>query len=245
VLVADDETRVGILLRCALRQVGFAVWLAVDGPEAVQLYQRRREQIDLVLLDVCLPGLDGPETLQAMRRIDAQVLCCFMSAYRGVCSAAELAQLGVARFFAKPFALSELVQELWLLTARAEAWAMPEQAPPRECPAPMNPGTERRAAVRYVGAQEISCTPIQEFRTRGCWWGRLRDVSVSGVRLLLNRRFEPGTLLVLDVPGSVGEDGHQLFACVVRVAPGAGGGWELGCTFTQRLTENELRALCS
>jgi CheY-like chemotaxis protein len=236
---------VGILLRCALRRVGFAVWLAVNGPEAVQLYQQRREQIDLVLLDVCLPEMDGPETLRALRRIDAQVLCCFMSGYRGVCPEEELAELGVARFFTKPFALAQLVQELWLLAARAEAWALPEEAPLLERLAAGRPGVERRAAVRSLGTQEISCAPVKEFQTRDRWWGRLQDVSVSGVRVFLRRRFEPGTLLVLEVPGSVGEDPRRLLARVVRVAPGAGGGWELGCTFTQRLHADDLRALCS
>jgi CheY-like chemotaxis protein len=223
--------------------VGFAVWLAADGSEAVQLYRRRREQIDLVLLDVCLPVLDGPETLRALRRIDAQVLCCFMSAYRGVCREEELAELGVARFFAKPFALAQLVQELWLLAARAQAWALPERVPPLEGKATGRPKVERRAAVRHLGGQELSCTAAEASRARDRWWGRLCDVSVTGVRLLLNRRFEPGTLLVLDLPSSVREEGRGLLARVVRVTPAANGRWELGCAFTRRLDTDELEAL--
>ena len=55
------------------------MWLAVDGDDALDLYQRHRAEIDLVLLDVQMPGLDGPRTLDALREFDPDVLACFMT----------------------------------------------------------------------------------------------------------------------------------------------------------------------
>ena len=60
ILVVDDEAGVLRVLDLVLRQQGFAVWPAAGGVEAVELYRRHREAIDVVLLDVCMPGLDGP-----------------------------------------------------------------------------------------------------------------------------------------------------------------------------------------
>jgi len=51
VLIADDEARLRALLLVALKQYGFSVWLAADGPEAVQLYRELRSEISLVVLD--------------------------------------------------------------------------------------------------------------------------------------------------------------------------------------------------
>ena len=64
-----------------MRSHGLAVWLAADGPEAVELYRGHRDTIDVVLLDVQMPGLDGPATLTALREFDPGVLCCFMTGH--------------------------------------------------------------------------------------------------------------------------------------------------------------------
>src|SRR6266511_1810436 len=68
VLVVDDDALLRTLLYEVLRQEGFAVWTAANGFEALTLYDLQRGAIDLVLLDVNMPGRDGPETLAALRR---------------------------------------------------------------------------------------------------------------------------------------------------------------------------------
>ena len=87
-LVVDDDTLVRGLMTAGMGQHGFAVWVAADGREAVDIYQYHRAEIDVVLLDVCMPGLDGPETLAELRAIDPEVRCCFMSGGLG-CYTAE------------------------------------------------------------------------------------------------------------------------------------------------------------
>jgi len=51
------------MLDAALRHLGYRVWLAANGPEAIELYRQHGSEIALVLLDVRMPGLDGPQTL--------------------------------------------------------------------------------------------------------------------------------------------------------------------------------------
>ena len=107
VLVADDQESIRTLLSTALQGQGFVVWLAADGGEALNQYWHHRAAIDLVLLDVQMPGLDGPHTLAALRQLNPQVRCCFMSGALGLYTAEELRGLGAGGFLQKPFCLAE------------------------------------------------------------------------------------------------------------------------------------------
>ena len=100
------------MLHDKLRQEGFSVWLAADGQEALDLYRTHRETIDVALLDVCMPGLDGPRTLVALQQLTPQIRCCFMSGYLGNHIEKDLCGAGAARVFAKPFRLDEVANVL-------------------------------------------------------------------------------------------------------------------------------------
>src|SRR5437879_4226089 len=62
ILIVDDQAHVRDVLSIGLRQEGFAVWLAANGREAFDLYRCRRADIDVVLLDMHMPVLNGPQT---------------------------------------------------------------------------------------------------------------------------------------------------------------------------------------
>ncbi len=67
ILVVDDEPQIVKVLRGYLEQAGFRVITAGDGPAA--LAQHKREQPDLVLLDLNLPGLDGLDVARRLRAV--------------------------------------------------------------------------------------------------------------------------------------------------------------------------------
>lgn len=112
ILVVDDEMMVRGLLEIWLRKLGFAVWLAASGPEAVAIYQYHHETIDLVLLDVRIPIMDGPQTLVALQETNPRVCSCFMSGDIGHYTVDHLRELGAGAFLPKPFRLSEVAQVL-------------------------------------------------------------------------------------------------------------------------------------
>lgn len=103
ILLADDMALILTLLKFELESRGFAVWLAVDGDDALDLYRRHGTKIDLVLLDVQMPGLDGPHTLEALQRINPDVVACFMTGNAGRYSEEDLLERGAACIFNKPF----------------------------------------------------------------------------------------------------------------------------------------------
>ena len=112
VLIADDEPEIREVLNDGLRHQGFSVWLAADGAEALDVYRNHREAIDVVLLDVRMPNLDGPATLVAMQEITPQIPCCFMSGDAGHYTEERLRRFGARALLKKPFQIREVAQLL-------------------------------------------------------------------------------------------------------------------------------------
>jgi CheY-like chemotaxis protein len=102
ILVVDDDAMQRDLLEAVLQGTGFAVQTAAGAAEAAEFYGRRRADVALVLLDVCMTGTDGPQALQVLRAIDPQVRCCFITGGAGPYTTEELRGLGAAHVFPKP-----------------------------------------------------------------------------------------------------------------------------------------------
>jgi CheY-like chemotaxis protein len=115
VLIVDDEHLVRIMVKLGLERNGFDVWEASDGREAIDLYEAHIEDISVVLLDVQMPGLDGPQTLEVLRDLDPETPVCFMSGDTGAYESDELIERGAAYIIEKPFHLDHLANVLWLL----------------------------------------------------------------------------------------------------------------------------------
>jgi DNA-binding NtrC family response regulator len=119
ILVVDDDALVLNLLHTLLRRQGFTVWLAAGGTAAVEVFRREQANIAAVLLDVRMPGLDGPQTLAELRRIRPDLPCCFMSGCTDPYTTEDLMALGVAHLFPKPFPVDEVGLALARLAGRA------------------------------------------------------------------------------------------------------------------------------
>jgi CheY-like chemotaxis protein len=110
VLVVDDERCVRDVLGAWLRVEGFAVWLAASGREALALYGQHGGEIDAVMLDVRMPGLDGPQTLAALRELTPGVRACFLTGGFSPYTESQLREAGASAVLHKPARLDELAQ---------------------------------------------------------------------------------------------------------------------------------------
>jgi CheY-like chemotaxis protein len=108
ILIADDHDFYRKTLKRWFGDHGFTVWAAADGHQAVELYREHAKDILLALLDVRMPGLDGPGTLAALRREAPAIPCCFMTANLDDALEAQLRAAGAARVFTKPLVLREV-----------------------------------------------------------------------------------------------------------------------------------------
>lgn len=73
ILIIDDERAFQEITRAIFTKFGYRVLTASDGTEAVALFAQHRNDIDLVLTDMVMPFLDGPSTINALRRLDPNV----------------------------------------------------------------------------------------------------------------------------------------------------------------------------
>jgi two-component system, OmpR family, copper resistance phosphate regulon response regulator CusR len=115
VLVVEDEPKAGDYLRKGLTESGFVVDLARTGPDGLQLASA--EAYDLIVLDVMLPGMDGWQVVQALRKIQ-QTPVLFLTARDDVQDRVKGLELGADDYLVKPFAFAELVARIRTLLRR-------------------------------------------------------------------------------------------------------------------------------
>ena len=112
---------------------------------------------------------------------------------------------------------------------------------------PTPEGIERRASIRYPCSEdgfgiENSCRPLGTKKSES-WSATVRDLSTGGMGLLVNRRFEPGTVLTVELHESDDTNMRLLLVRVVRVLQQERTSWLLGCEFPSKMTEAELLTL--
>ncbi|MBU2500309.1 response regulator, partial [bacterium] len=108
VLVIDDEDAVREVTVCMLNRLGYRTIEACDGAEALELYRTRGETIDLVLLDLTMPAMDGAVTLDGLRRLDPAVPVIVVSGVTAAASQEILNRPQTVGYLTKPFTLDEL-----------------------------------------------------------------------------------------------------------------------------------------
>ncbi|HXT72232.1 MAG TPA: sigma-54 dependent transcriptional regulator [Candidatus Angelobacter sp.] len=107
ILIVEDEAKMRRLLELHLGEEGFTTHAAADAETGLKLLSQ--EKIDLVVTDFKLPGMNGLEFLQAIKRVDAALPVVIMTAYGSVESAVEAMKVGASDYVLKPFSLAEMV----------------------------------------------------------------------------------------------------------------------------------------
>ncbi len=118
VLVVDDDRSVCGMLEAGLQSRRYRVWSATNGFQGIDLYRKWGDEVLIVLLDVVMPGIDGPRTLGLLQAVNPDALCCFMAPDPCPFPERALLALGALRVFRKPFALTEVYETLAQLSGR-------------------------------------------------------------------------------------------------------------------------------
>ncbi|MCA0305959.1 MAG: response regulator transcription factor [Actinobacteria bacterium] len=117
ILIVEDEPRIAAFVAKGLRAAGFTTLVESSGEAAVEL--ALGEQIDLVVLDVGLPGIDGFEVLARLRGQGATMPVIMLTARSSVADRVQGLQSGADDYVPKPFAFEELLARI-LLRLRTE-----------------------------------------------------------------------------------------------------------------------------
>lgn len=117
ILVVEDAPKTGAYLMQGLTEAGFVVDLIPNGVDG--LHQALTEDYDLAILDVMLPGQDGWQILQAMRKAGKDIPVLFLTARDQVIDKVKGLELGADDYMIKPFAFSELLARVRTLLRRS------------------------------------------------------------------------------------------------------------------------------
>jgi CheY-like chemotaxis protein len=108
VLFVDDEEVIRQASKELLETMGYRVLLAKDGKEATELYEKRQNEIDIVLLDIVMPNMGGGEAYDTLKEINPDIKVLLFSGYSIDGQASEILERGADSFVQKPFSIKEL-----------------------------------------------------------------------------------------------------------------------------------------
>ncbi|MCJ7507193.1 MAG: response regulator [candidate division Zixibacteria bacterium] len=103
ILVVDDEKEICDLFQDVLTEEGYQVFTATNGVEAISL--GKQNKLDLALLDIKMPGTDGIEVLQNLRKAKKNMEVIILTGYGTLNTAKEAMRLGAYDYLTKPFDL--------------------------------------------------------------------------------------------------------------------------------------------
>ena len=116
VLVIDDEPNIRELSKDVLQGLGYSVITASGGKEGIEVYKNNKDAIDIVVLDMIMPMMNGPEVFKSLKAVDPDINVIIVSGYdsEGFAGIKGLLEGGVKGFVQKPFtkkAISKVIKQ--------------------------------------------------------------------------------------------------------------------------------------
>jgi len=121
VLIVDDEKMIIEVGQAMLERLGYRVFVANSGRQAVEAISEADNEIDLVILDMIMPEMDGAKTYEHIKRIQPEMPVLLSSGYAINGQATEIMERGCNGFIQKPFNISELSQKIRTILDRADS----------------------------------------------------------------------------------------------------------------------------
>ena len=112
ILLIDDEKMIIDVVNALLEGLGYTVFLANNGIEAIETYKKNWEKIDLVILDMIMPGMSGSDTFDSLKEINPDIKIVLASGYSINGHANEILNRGCVGFIQKPIKMVDLSQKL-------------------------------------------------------------------------------------------------------------------------------------
>jgi two-component system, cell cycle sensor histidine kinase and response regulator CckA len=112
ILLVDDEEIIINAVSRMMIHLGYTVLTARSGQEALEIYRSRREDIDLVILDLIMPGISGESAFDQLKEIDPEIDVLLASGYSAEGQTQAILQRGCRGFIQKPFTLGQLSWKL-------------------------------------------------------------------------------------------------------------------------------------
>lgn len=112
VLVVDDEPAILMTTQAILESNGYIVRTASGGEEALAIFRKYPKEIRVVVMDMMMPGMDGPTTMQKLHELDRDLKFIATSGLRPTTRAASIISSEAKAFLQKPYSDEQLLQAL-------------------------------------------------------------------------------------------------------------------------------------
>jgi CheY-like chemotaxis protein len=112
ILFVDDEETILQVGKQLLERLGYRVIEALNGPTAIEIFEKTRESVHIVILDMIMPGMSGGEAYDRLREIDPNVKVLLSSGYSINGQARKILDRGCRGFIQKPYNLRELSRKI-------------------------------------------------------------------------------------------------------------------------------------
>lgn len=112
ILVIDDESFIRETTKKMLEKCGYTVYLAGDGEEGIEIYKEKRQEINLVLLDMSMPKISGKETYEEIKKINPNTKVIITSGYKLDNITSDTIKLDKTFFLQKPYSMVELSKKV-------------------------------------------------------------------------------------------------------------------------------------
>jgi CheY-like chemotaxis protein len=110
ILLVDDDKYIQDLGKQILTRFGYTVFTATDGESALSIYHKEKDHIDLVILDLIMPGMGGKRCLDELVKLDPHVKVLIASGYISDGSTKEKLKNGATDFISKPYEMRRMLQ---------------------------------------------------------------------------------------------------------------------------------------
>ena len=109
ILVVDDEPAIRELLKSMLERFNYQVIEASDGESAADIYLKEKDGIDMIILDLIMPGWSGKKTLKEIRKINPKAKILISSGYTTYEITQEIKKANITGYIKKPYTLKALL----------------------------------------------------------------------------------------------------------------------------------------
>ena len=112
ILLVDDENMIIDVGKQLLEKMGYKVLIAESGSKANEIYEKKREKIDMVILDMIMPDMGGGETYDQLKEMNPDIKVLLSSGYSIDGEAKKILARGCDGFIQKPFNMRDLSQKI-------------------------------------------------------------------------------------------------------------------------------------
>jgi DNA-binding NtrC family response regulator len=107
ILIMDDEASIRNIIYIMLKPLGFPIFTAEDGRQAIEI--ARKESPAVAILDIRVPDMDGLEVLAELKKLNPDIKCIMLSGFADGESAEAAMKLGAYHYCSKPFRIDDLM----------------------------------------------------------------------------------------------------------------------------------------